>query len=201
MATLLRLRAGAHTGVCGSAGASGEDVRAKGSVSGSGGGGALSQVERSGPGPPKSLASEDQPSTRCRGGQGVTGRCFGGSLWGVDTPPAPGPRESGTISILPVFTTPSASSLMDPRRPFCAPAGGRQGAGPSPEGRAACSKVPAPWVFPMTGGGTPGTSGSTSGGPWTPLSPPPTAGSLLSPRHLWVLFSFAGADSAWRWSP
>ena len=69
MATLLGLRAGPTQACVAWLGLPGRTSEPR-AASRDPGGGALSEGERSGPGPPKSLASEDQPSMHCGGSRG-----------------------------------------------------------------------------------------------------------------------------------
>lgn len=156
--------------VFGLAGVSGEDTRAEGDVSGSGG----RQVRGYAPGQghPRVCPLRTSPAHAVRAA-GVGHR---EAFWGPA--PAPGLRESGTVSILPDCTAASASPPVDPRRPFRAPAGSWQGARSSPEGLRRLQHTAGPAGRLDDGGAALGTSGLTSGllPPRGPCSAPGASG-------------------------
>lgn len=150
--------------------------------------GAPSEGVRSGPGPPKSLPAADQPSARCQGS-------WGGAPGGVLGPCV----HSRAQRIRPRFRSPCLHGRL------CFPTHGSRETLPSPCWRLARGTVlprgaapPAAHCWPR---GSSRRWRSCSGNLGADLRAAPTTGSLLSPRRLWLLFSLACADSAWRWSP
>ena len=108
---------------------------------------------------------------------GGTG-CVSGALSKALTPPSPASwaqRIWDHLSVLPAFTAPSPSQLMDPRRPFRLTADGGQVAWPSPKTPCCLQQTPGVLGPVQVGGDGLGTTGPTSSGS--------LLGSAIFPSH------------------